>query len=180
MKINILKFSLILFFLTVLSVNAKEPMYVMHGTVIKVLDGDTIHLLDDSGQMKTTVRFYGMDAPEAEKVNKKTSKISKAGQHHGIEAQAALHDKIISKTVRVEVINVDFYQRKVGIVWLEETNINAEMVREGHAWAYRQYLDRPHASEYIDAETVAREGGLGLWATPNPQPPWEFRKAEKQ
>ena len=63
---------------------------------------------------------------------------------------------------------------------LNNRNINREMVSEGWAWAYRQYLDRPHASEYIEAEEKARGKRLGLWAQTNPQPPWEFRKLQKK
>ena len=51
------------------------------------------------------------------------------------------------------------------------------MVKLGYAWAYKQYLKRPYASEYIDAENEARNKKLGLWKQANPQPPWEFRKS---
>jgi micrococcal nuclease len=54
------------------------------------------------------------------------------------------------------------------------------MVAEGWAWAYTQYLDRPHASEYLQAEEQARAKRLGLWQQSNPKPPWEFRKALKR
>lgn len=53
--------------------------------VTKVSDGDTIHVVD-SLQTKVVVRFYRIDAPETEKSNKKTGKISKPGQLHGQEA----------------------------------------------------------------------------------------------
>jgi endonuclease YncB( thermonuclease family) len=51
------------------------------------------------------------------------------------------------------------------------------MVAEGWAWAYRQYLDRPHASEYIRAEEHARRDRRGIWQQNGAiQPPWDFRK----
>ncbi len=50
------------------------------------------------------------------------------------------------------------------------------MIETGYAWAYRKYLKRPYASEYIDAENQARKNRLGLWQQYNPVPPWEFRK----
>ena len=64
----------------------------------------------------------------------------------------------------------------IGIIYLDSRNINLEMVKEGWAWAYRQYLARPYASEYIDAERQARTKRLGLWQQANPQPPREFRR----
>jgi endonuclease YncB( thermonuclease family) len=65
----------------------------------------------------------------------------------------------------------------VYLVWLDSRNINQEMVAEGWAWAYRQYLDTPYASEFIGSEEQARAKRLGLWQQNNPQPPWEFRKS---
>ena len=82
--------------------------------------------------------------------------------------------------VHIDVVAIDQYKRLVGLITLNNRNINREMVSEGWAWAYRQYLDRPHASEYIEAEEKARGKRLGLWAQTNPQPPWEFRKLQKK
>ncbi len=49
-------------------------------------------------------------------------------------------------------------------------NVNLEMVKRDFAWAYKQYLKRPYASEYIEAENEARAKRLGLWQQANPQP----------
>lgn len=102
------------------------------------------------------------------------------GQPYGEEAYRALQDKLQRQRVRLEVMDIDKYHRSVCIVWLGNRNINLEMVEEGWAWAYRKYLDRPHASEYIQAEEQARSKRLGLWQQNNPQPPWEFRKMLKE
>ena len=157
-----------------LPVYAKEPIRIIDGVASKVSDGDTIHVM--SGGTKVKVRLYGIDAPETEKSNKKTGKVSKPGQPYGDEAWHALESKVLRKQVRLEVMDVDRYGRTVSVVRLGERNVNREMVADGWAWAYRQYLDRPHASEYIDAEEQARKARKGLWQQSNPQPPWEFRK----
>lgn len=158
---------------------AKEPVRTIEGLVTKVSDGDTIQVTDQLGT-KVKVRFYGMDAPETEKSNKKTGKVSKLGQPYGEEAFQALRQKIDRQRVRLDVMDIDRYGRTVSIVWLGNRNINREMVAEGWAWAYRQYLDRAHASEYINVEDQARKAGKGLWQQNNPQPPWEFRKSLKK
>jgi micrococcal nuclease len=66
------------------------------------------------------------------------------------------------------------------IIYKDSMNINLEMVKAGYAWAYRQYLKRPYTSEYIDAETEARQARRGLWQQANPTPPWEWRKTTKK
>lgn len=165
----------LLVFLLALPAYAKEPIRTINGKVVKVSDGDTIQVQDSLGT-KVKVRFYGIDAPETGKSNKRTGHVSKPGQAYGDAAFQALKGKISRKQVRLDVMDTDQYGRTVSIVWLGNRNINKEMVAEGYAWAYRQYLDRPHASEYIGAEEQARKAGLGLWMQSNPQPPWEFRK----
>ena len=166
------------FFLTIMPVYAKEPIRVIDGTVSRVSDGDTIQVLDRLGT-KVKVRLYGIDAPEIERRDRKTGLVSKEGQPYGEEALDALKGKIGGQRVKTEVVDIDRYRRAVSVVWLGERNINKEMVREGFAWAYRQYLDRPHASKYIQAEEEARREGRGLWRQGNPQPPWEFRRTQK-
>jgi len=157
---------------------AKEPIRIIEGIVVKVSDGDTINVTDPLGT-KVKVRLYGIDAPETEKSNKKTGRVSKPGQPYGEEAYQALNSKIYGKPVKLEIMAIDQYKRSVGIVYLNGKSINQEMVAEGYAWAYRKYLDRPYASEYIRAEELARAKRLGLWQQNIPEPPWEFRKLLK-
>jgi endonuclease YncB( thermonuclease family) len=158
---------------------AKDPIRTIYGTVTKVSDGDTI-TIQDSKKTKVKVRLYGIDAPETEKSNKKTGHVSKPGQPYGEEAYQALQSKILKKNVKLDVMAVDQYKRSVGIVTLNSKSINEEMVAEGHAWAYRQYLNTPYKSEYIRLEEQARAKKFGLWVQNNPQPPWEFRKSLKK
>jgi endonuclease YncB( thermonuclease family) len=158
--------------------HAKDPIRTIEGVVTKVSDGDTINVTDSLGT-KVKVRLYGIDAPETEKSNKRTGHISKPGQPYGEEAYQALRSMVYRKVVKLDIMAIDRYKRSVGIVWLDGKNINKEMVAQGYAWAYRQYLDRPHASEYIELEEQARDKKLGLWEQRNPRPPWKFRKSFK-
>jgi len=157
---------------------AKGPIRTVEGIITHVSDGDTLKIETAEGTV-LKVRLYGIDAPELQRVNRRTGEISKQGQPFGEEAYMALESRVISKKVRVDIIDIDRYRRMVGIVRLDSRSINLEMVREGWAWAYRQYLDRPYASEYLGAENEARTKRLGLWQQLNPQPPWEFRKFQR-
>jgi endonuclease YncB( thermonuclease family) len=141
----------------------------IEGVVRAVYDGDTILLVTrDSSRLKT--RLYGVDAPE-------TAKPDKPGQPFGEVARRALLSKILGKKVTAEVVDIDQYQRTVAVIRYDGRDINREMVAEGMAWAYRQYLQGPYASEYMGAETRARARRTGLWHDVNPRPPWEFRQA---
>ena len=41
--------------------------------------------------------------------------------------------------MRIEVDTIDRYGRVVGKIFLNDLNINKEMVKAGHAWVYVQY-----------------------------------------
>lgn len=149
---------------------AKGPIRVIEGTVTRVSDGDTIQVTDHLGT-KVKVRLYGIDAPE-------TAKGSTLGQPFGEESFQALRQKVDRQPVRLDVMDIDKYKRLVAVVWLSDRNINREMISDGAAWAYRKYLGRAHASEWVSDEEQARKAGKGLWRqSGNIQPPWEFRKS---
>jgi endonuclease YncB( thermonuclease family) len=148
--------------------------YALEGTVTKVKDGDTVVISPvDAGRKSFTCRLYGIDTPE-------TSKRGKQGQAYGKEAEHELRNLIYGYRVDVSLPGDKTYNREVCIIRKDGVDINLEMVKRGYAWAYRQYLKRPHASDYIEAEKEARKKGLGLWKQSNPLPPWEFRKRSRR
>ncbi len=144
----------------------------VHGVVRSVYDGDTVLLVAGDGE-RIRARLYGIDAPEV-----RHREIP--GQPYGQEARRVLREKLLKRRVRLEIRETDEYGREVGIVELDGRNINEEMVREGYAWAYRRYLERPYASPFIEAEAKARAERRGLWRQPLPTPPWEFRRAVRR
>jgi len=144
--------------------------------VTRILDGDTFYCLPTTSitipgvethkDRTITVRLRGVDAPEKD-------------QPYGIEAKEFLKELIGRKTVRLDIKDVDQYGRVVAYVFIGSLNVNLEQVRRGLAWAYIEYLDRPYASEFYEAEKEARKRELGLWKQANPTPPWEWRKTKK-
>jgi endonuclease YncB( thermonuclease family) len=173
-KFALLPLLALLIFAPLVSI-AKDPVRIEEGIVKKVADGDTATVVTDGGT-NLKVRLYGIDAPETAKMNRRTGVVSKPGQPLGEEAYRVLERKILGKRVEAVIMDVDRYGRLVAILQLENRDINREMVSKGYAWAYREYLHGPYASEYIDAENEARAKKLGLWLQANPLPPWEFRK----
>jgi len=149
------------------------------GTVTKVSDGDTIHITTPE-QTKLKVRLYGIDAPETDKINHRTGHVHQPGQPYGEESWKALKHKIIGKKVRLEILDIDKYRRMVCMVWLDDRNINLEMVREGYAEAFIEYLKPPYRAEFLKAEQEARAGGKNIWSLPEHERPREFRKRLKE
>ena len=133
------------------------------GKVVGVHDGDTITLLvpDGASFKQVKVRLGEIDTPESK-------------QPYGERAKQTLSDLAYNKPARVVVQDTDKYGRTVGRVYVGSLDVNAEMIRQGAAWAYRQYLkDQSLLALEAEAKTAKR----GLWALPEAErmPPWEWR-----
>jgi endonuclease YncB( thermonuclease family) len=139
------------------------PEYNLVGRVVRVADGDTVSVLDHSNTQHK-VRLFGIDTPERD-------------QPHGKTSTRALARWVADKTVGVVVVDVDEYGRTVGTLYQKDTNINVAMVAAGHAWWYQHYA--PHNRLLATSEQRAREQQKGLWATPNPISPWDWRRGQR-
>ena len=86
---------------------------------------------------------------------------------------------MFGQEVEIRVVTVDRYGRTVGHIWLANRHINRELVREGHAWVYRAYLDD---KTLLDDETRAQKNEVGLWGLPEAQrvPPWDWRRGKRK
>ena len=129
--------------------------------MVRVTDGDTI-VVEAPGHI-VKVRLFGIDCPESK-------------QEGGPQATWFTRDAAMDRTVTVIQHDTDRYGRMVADIVLPDGRVlNKELVRSANAWWYSQY-DRNDA-ELEALEAHAREARLGLWAAPNPLPPWEGRKA---
>ena len=153
-------------------------MRTVTGTVTKVSDGDTINVITPE-QTKLRVRLYGIDAAETHGFDAHSDRISKAGQPYALESQKALEDKIKGREVKLDIIDIDKYRRMVCIIWLDGRNINLDMLREGHAEAFIEYLKQPYREKFLEAEREAKSAKRGIWALPGYERPRDFRKRLK-
>jgi len=132
--------------------------------VIKIADGDTLTVLDES-KRQHKVRLVGIDAPERK-------------QAFGTVSRQNLADLVFGKKVDVEWSKQDRYQRVLGKVLLDGKDINLKQVKAGLAWHYTQYdkdLQLADKRLYADAQKAASLKGIGLWGDPAPVAPWDFR-----
>lgn len=139
------------------------------GQVDSVHDGDTIHVKDNNGYMHK-IRLASIDAPEIK-------------QAYGIASRDALKTRIEGKSVAVNVVAIDQYQREVGQIMLSNEDINLWMVQQGYAWHYdsiaKKQQDRLSFSHYQQAQLQARQKRLGLWHNARAIAPWQFRQQQK-
>ena len=132
------------------------PLFAFSDKVISIHDGDTITVLN--GKEQTKIRLFGIDAPELK-------------QPYGKKSKQFLANLIAGEAVEVEENGKDRYKRTIGTIYLGGKDINAQMVENGYAWAYRKF-----SKKYAPQESQAKKQGLGLWQDKEPTPPWEWRQ----
>ena len=149
-------------FIAIAPLSSAIAATLLEGWVVGVADGDTLIILDENRQQHK-IRLAQIDAPES-------------GMPYGRVAKKALSDAVYRRTVTVQAGERDRYGRVIGTVYLDQKNINLQMVAGGYAWAYRRYVTD---IAYCRAEARARESRRGLWAEKHPIPPWQWRRMKR-
>ncbi|MFO1126960.1 MAG: thermonuclease family protein [Rhodospirillales bacterium] len=129
----------------------------------RVIDGDT---LDING---SRVRLNGIDAPEK-------SQLCEAGQVSwacGANATTFLTSATQGADVTCRGDKHDRYGRLLAVCYANGVELNAQMVRDGWALAYRRY-----SLDYVSEEAEARAAGRGMWRGQFIEP-WEWRSAQR-
>lgn len=133
--------------------SASDPTLSESILATRVIDGDTIEI---AGGEK--VRYIGIDTPE---IVDPRSPVECFGK----EATAENKKLVEGKMVRLEkdISERDKYGRLLRYVWVGDTLVNLELVRNGFAHASSYPPDIARQDELIAAEKTARESELGLW-----------------
>ncbi len=124
----------------------------------KIIDGDTLKINSKK------IRLFGIDAPEKKQICKKIyvsffifnfQKDYKCGE----ESTLALVKKTKNKKVKCFIEDEkDRYKRNIGTCFIKKQDINAWLVKNGYALAYKKY-----SKKYELFEEYAKENKLGIW-----------------
>jgi micrococcal nuclease len=129
------------------------------GQVVRVVDGDTIHVM--VGARREKVRYIGVDTPESVKPNSPVECFAKA-------ASAANEQLVAGERVRLvtDVEERDRYGRLLAYVYRARDGdfVNARLVRDGYARTLTIPPNVRYADEFTRLARDAREAGRGLWS----------------
>ena len=167
-KILIMKIIFILFFLLTYDDVRSEEIKEITGYA-KVIDGDTIRINSKK------IRLHGIDAPEKKQSCKKpylTIVFFSFSNNYlcGQVSTNKLIKKINNQIIKCKIKNVDRYNRLIGECYKKNKNLNAWLVSNGYAVAYRKY-----SKKYISDEMNAKNNKLGIWQGKF-EMPWDFRR----
>jgi len=128
---------------------------------VRVVDGDTI---DIGGER---VRLEGIDTPEQSQT---CPRRGSGTWHCGRKATKALKKLINGQSVLCQGQERGKYGRLIATCFVNDKNINAQMVRDGYAWAFVKC-----STSYVDEERIARRKRIGIWSGQRAEPPWRYR-----
>lgn len=135
---------------------------------LRILDGDSLVFASHDGEIR--VRLHGIDAPESNQTCRDGQNTSWAC---GSEATAALRRAVGHDTITCTHRDTDRYNRMIAVCTVESLDLNAWMVANGWAVAYRTY-----ALDYVAPEAQARNRQLGIWRGPFDMP-WAWRRGDR-
>lgn len=107
----------------------KPCLFYYSAKVLKVVDGDTVWLDVDLGfnvRQEMSIRLWGINAPEMNTPEGKESKrflqsYLAVGQHVILDSRRDKKEK---------------YGRYLGVIYVDDVDINAEMIKQGYAKEY--------------------------------------------
>lgn len=162
-------------FVIIFSLNIDSVRADFTAKVQRVVDGDTIYVVDNFGQ-KFKVRLTGIDAPEK-------------NQTYGLASTYELTKILINKWVLLKSkpskgnpYSTDRYNRVLAKIILDGLDINLFQVSRGYAWHFKRYQKQQSPLDrklYSQAELNAKKHELGLWSEKKPIAPWKWRKIKK-
>ena len=115
-----------------LDVDGSADMYKYNAKVTRVVDGDTVDALVDLGfdtWKKVRIRMMGLNAPESRTRDLEEKK-------KGLAAKDRLKELLNSDTFILQSHGVGKYGRCLGDLFVDDVNINKQLIKEGHAVEY--------------------------------------------
>ncbi len=135
------------------------------GTVVYVVDGDTVHVRPLDGGKPVKIRLHGIDAPEL-------------CQPGGEASRQALARRVLDRRVVVNGKHRDDYGRLLAEVRENGDDLGGWMVGQGQAWSYRFHR---HPGPYRDQQARAQASRRGVFASAasqDAQYPGDFRQQQ--
>jgi endonuclease YncB( thermonuclease family) len=124
-------------------------------TVLKIFDGDTIKVTGFDLTFK--IRFVGIDSPEIGYKGQKS-------QPFGQKAKQHLESLLDNRKVAIKSYGTGAYNRQLAEVFVNNKNINIEMIKAGLAEVYTGRRPKKLDSQiYLKEELRARQAQKGMW-----------------
>ncbi len=129
--------------------------------VVRVVDGDTVHVRRAGASADETVRYIGVDTPESVKPGTAVECFAKAASARNATLVAGQRVTLVVGTEPR-----DRYGRLLAYVFRDSDGrfVNAELLRGGFARTLTIPPNDRYAARFAALQATARAAGRGLWA----------------
>lgn len=147
---KLILFTILIIALLLQAFACATPLNGTTARVIRVIDGDTIVI-----ERNVHVRYIGMDTPE----------MLPEPVAFAVAATQTNRSLVEGKIVRLvkDVSEIDKYDRLLRYVYVDDTFVNAELVRLGLASAKAYPPDTRYQSLFEKMEAEAKAAKRGMW-----------------
>lgn len=127
-----------------------------------VYDGDTVKLQSLQSGQEIKLRITDIDAPER-------------NQAYGKQSRRALIKLCKGSNIEVhaELAGIDQYNRHLGKLYCNHTDVSQYLMERGLAWYNSKYSSD---TKLQSSAATARVKKVGLWKNRKPMPPWIWRQ----
>lgn len=136
------------------------PSETTRGSVVRVIDGDTIVARDSNGNDLGRVRILGMDAPEMARDGKPAMCGAEAAKN---ELARLLRNGTVAMVSDPKQPHTDRYGRLLRYVEVGSTDVSESLIRSGHAPNTSRAQSHTRYEDYAAAQDEAQTQQRGLW-----------------
>lgn len=142
------------------STNSTIPVSAIKVKVLRVVDGDTIHVLLNNKDV--TIRMIGIDTPETVDPRKPVQCFGKEASNH---ARQLLDGTTVYLEQDTSQGDYDKYNRLLSYIWMADGRLfNQVMIAEGYAFEYTYNLPYNYQTQFKSAQRNAQNQQIGLWS----------------
>lgn len=136
-----------------------EQVVKEKAVVLQVIDGDTVKV-QFSGNRIETIRMLLIDTPESVKEGTPAQPYTRQASQRAKELM--IKDTVVEVEVGEE--QYDSYGRLLAHIWVDEQNINLQLVAEGFARvAYVASPNTQYVEAFYEAQELAKSKQLNIW-----------------
>lgn len=167
-SMNFRKLAAPIFLFLLLAFSAQAQTELVRARLVRVHDGDTITVRDAS-KRNFKIRLIGVDAPELKQ---------KFGEKARRELKRIL--RCDAENIVVKTFGLDRYNRILAQVFINQTDIELELLQNGFVWFYdSSELPKSDWKLYRAAFEKARETKADLFANEKAVNPKDFRRRKR-
>lgn len=147
----------------------KRPKVLKKYKISRILQGDTIELINIEEGELTIVELACINAPEPSQIESKSSR----------NELVDLINELDNYKIVLNILGVTKEKHLISEVFVNDINLNVYMVSQGAAVINPSRFNCLNKNDYIFSQKIAKDNKLNIWANENFIMPWDWKNGER-